>query len=316
MVLRCFLYSIMCGMFRVIEFRNSKFLMKTKRYNPSDRVPKSIDEAFVILDNFKQGIPYEAIRYLRDQKFSKKIISKILYALQNTYTGFYYDEKENYYAPTPLWYATVAETHLSKDLIEPVIQLFSNEEDWDAMSEQGEFLVGLLTDAYPKIMVSKVMNFIDTMLAKNSPSPYLYLFDVLQKADLPKQKSWFLKTFVNQNLKWDELFASLLADLGITEAVPIIKERLTKMKPTDFSRGEYEYALEKLAQGPSLYPPYHKTRSDWEENFVVFESVFFEKEESKPVLKTIKIGRNEPCPCGKIKTDGEPIKYKKCCGLI
>ena len=26
-----------------------------------------------------------------------------------------------------------------------------------------------------------------------------------------------------------------------------------------------------------------------------------------------KVGRNEPCPCGK-EVDGKPVKYKKCCG--
>jgi len=37
--------------------------MKAKRNNPADRIPQSVDEAFAILDNFKQGVPYEAIRY-------------------------------------------------------------------------------------------------------------------------------------------------------------------------------------------------------------------------------------------------------------
>ncbi|MFH1611107.1 MAG: hypothetical protein ABIA83_00695 [Patescibacteria group bacterium] len=27
-----------------------------------------------------------------------------------------------------------------------------------------------------------------------------------------------------------------------------------------------------------------------------------------------KIGRNDPCPCGALNTNGKPIKYKKCCG--
>ena len=27
-----------------------------------------------------------------------------------------------------------------------------------------------------------------------------------------------------------------------------------------------------------------------------------------------KIGRNDPCPCGKVKDDGKPIKFKKCHG--
>ena len=107
--------------------------MKTKKYNPDDCLPESIDDAFVILDNFERGIPYEAIRYLREQKPSKKITSKIVHAIKNTYTGFYYDEKKNYDAPTPLWYATVAEKHPSKDLIDPVINLFSTDDDLDAM---------------------------------------------------------------------------------------------------------------------------------------------------------------------------------------
>lgn len=31
--------------------------------------------------------------------------------------------------------------------------------------------------------------------------------------------------------------------------------------------------------------------------------------------ETIKIGRNDPCPCGALKPDGSPIKFKKCHGL-
>jgi len=34
----------------------------------------------------------------------------------------------------------------------------------------------------------------------------------------------------------------------------------------------------------------------------------------KPVRVERKIGRNEPCPCGRIREDGSPIKYKNCCG--
>lgn len=25
------------------------------------------------------------------------------------------------------------------------------------------------------------------------------------------------------------------------------------------------------------------------------------------------VGRNDPCPCGKKKEDGTPVKFKKCC---
>lgn len=33
----------------------------------------------------------------------------------------------------------------------------------------------------------------------------------------------------------------------------------------------------------------------------------------KPIVNKENIGRNEPCPCGKKKNDGTPVKYKNCC---
>ena len=34
----------------------------------------------------------------------------------------------------------------------------------------------------------------------------------------------------------------------------------------------------------------------------------------QPVRKGTKIGRNDPCPCGKKRPNGLPMKYKDCCG--
>ncbi|MDR2615719.1 MAG: preprotein translocase subunit SecA [Oscillospiraceae bacterium] len=34
----------------------------------------------------------------------------------------------------------------------------------------------------------------------------------------------------------------------------------------------------------------------------------------QPVKKGVKIGRNDPCPCGKKRPNGLPMKYKDCCG--
>ena len=34
----------------------------------------------------------------------------------------------------------------------------------------------------------------------------------------------------------------------------------------------------------------------------------------QPIRKEAKVGRNDPCPCGKLKPDGTPVKYKNCCG--
>ena len=34
----------------------------------------------------------------------------------------------------------------------------------------------------------------------------------------------------------------------------------------------------------------------------------------QPVKKLKKPGRNDPCPCGKLRPNGLPMKYKDCCG--
>ena len=34
----------------------------------------------------------------------------------------------------------------------------------------------------------------------------------------------------------------------------------------------------------------------------------------QPVRRAQKIGRNDPCPCGKKRPNGLPMKYKDCCG--
>ena len=40
-----------------------------------------------------------------------------------------------------------------------------------------------------------------------------------------------------------------------------------------------------------------------------------EQEKKKPIKKAAKPGRNDPCPCGKMKPDGSRrLKYKECCG--
>ena len=35
---------------------------------------------------------------------------------------------------------------------------------------------------------------------------------------------------------------------------------------------------------------------------------------NKPISNKMKVGRNDPCPCGSTNGQGNPVKYKKCCG--
>jgi len=36
------------------------------------------------------------------------------------------------------------------------------------------------------------------------------------------------------------------------------------------------------------------------------------KDFKKQMIEIPKIGRNQPCPCGAVKPDGKPIKFKNC----
>ena len=41
---------------------------------------------------------------------------------------------------------------------------------------------------------------------------------------------------------------------------------------------------------------------------------FMRKMRTKPLVRDyLKIGRNDPCPCGAVDENGKPKKYKKCC---
>ena len=49
---------------------------------------------------------------------------------------------------------------------------------------------------------------------------------------------------------------------------------------------------------------------------IFFTGCFFcgAPQKKQPVKKIKKPGRNDPCPCGKLRPNGLPMKYKDCCG--
>lgn len=114
----------------------------------------SIKEAFLTIDRQKEGIPFEAIRFLYNHLPSRAIRKKIIYALKHAYDDTYYDAEGDYYLPTPLWYAIIAEKHLSKKLVKQAIKLFTTtNDDWDFLDEQWMCLIGKLAEKYPDFVM-------------------------------------------------------------------------------------------------------------------------------------------------------------------
>ncbi len=284
----------------------------------------SINQAFRIIETQTEGIPYEAIEYLRNERASQVITNKIVYALNHAYDGTFFDEDQDYEVPVPLWYSIVGETHLSEELIEPTIQLFLTDDDWDFLNEQAHNLLGLLAEKYQEKVIDRVIEVIDALIVLKSKLPYLYLFDVFFFADKEKYKGWFLKSLQNPDLYWKEPFAVDMAELQIKEALPYLKNMYKKM--SEFGKVDIKEAIEELETGILKYPEqakaYCKQRESWKEHYKRFENRFFSdyeeiiKDENQNLdlntetsFHTSKIGRNDICPCGSGK------KYKKCCLL-
>ncbi len=288
----------------------------------------SISEAIEKIEERKEGIPFEAIKYLYESPPSKKISKKIIYALKHALDDTYYDKKDDYFYDIPLWYAIVAENHLSKKLIKLVIKLYISDYTYgDFMNEQGEYLIGKLAQKFPDLVIKKVKKAIDKMIDKNLDLPYLYLFDVFYYADKEKNKKWLLETLGKENLYWKGTLAYIIAELRIKEAIPILEDLIEK-EQNPFEKGDLEESLEILKSEKSeAERPYCEKRENWEEHYSGMEECFYKEEDDDEEIedhvealdyyenlfsklapnKVKKIGRNDPCPCGSGK------KYKKCC---
>lgn len=336
-------YSVLCKEFSCFKCSNDIF----KQVNSEIKLKEinSIEDAFNVLDNQMYWIPYEAIEYLFNHKPNKKITDKILFALNNAYDeNEFYDAVLCSYYPTPIWYAIVAENHLSLDLIDPVIKLFTTTyNDWDFLDEQWLYLICKLAEKYPKETIEKIKNEIDKLLKKKSKLPYLYLFEAFYYADINKHKDWLLKTLENKNHFWIDSFISLIWNLRIKEALPILYKFLSKNNfDTHFTKCEIEEAIEQIETWILKYPdiskPYNQTRENWKDHYKNFENIFEKDEDNSEededfdefdddddddenfdydfdietkkkhhVLIVDKVWRNDPCTCWSWK------KYKKCC---
>ena len=289
---------------------------------------ESPKQAFEILEKQEEGIPWEAIKYLRAQKGSKEVQKRVIWALDHAYGDTFVID--DFYLPTPIWYAIVAEEFICEALIQPVFDLFTTtaDDDWDFLNEQGMFLVGKLAQKYPNKVIPVFTKTVDGLMSKNSKLPYLYLFEVIYYMDLEdeRQKSWILKNLKKRGY-WEDSFVNHVADIQFKEAIPIIESIISEIDPNNHSIREYRFALEQLKKGKAEYPhlsrPYPEKRGDWEAHYKGLEHRFYDQddepfegdfdkdayweEKMRTPIRVEKVGRNEPCPCGSGK------KYKKCC---
>jgi hypothetical protein len=271
-------------------------------------------EALKLLHNTKEGIPFEAIEFLYNHPKDDEIEEKIAYNINHAYDERLKAITGGEFSNTPLWYSILAEAHASEKLIAPIISLFTTPDapDWDLLSEQGLYLVGLYSEKIPGA-VEKFITAIENEVDKKSNSPYLFLFDTIKYAEEELFSDRIKKLLLNKNTNWKALFAVNVAEAGLKTCEPELRslhkefEKHTEQGTAEnMVRLELEYAVDLLVNGGEEKPCYYQQRADWKTHYKQAGHIF---KEPAPMLsnEVSNIGRNDLCPCGSGK------KYKKCC---
>ena len=280
-------------------------------------------QAFDQLENIKDGIPFDGIRYLYDHPQDLDIEKKIAFYLTNAYNPeVMVDPRTEYYSSAPLWYAIVAENHVSESLITLITGLFTSTIDgWDFLDEQGSFLVGKSCDVLGDRAVSSYLDTIEEQAQQNSEYPYLFLFDCLSFAKEDAYQDQVLRILENPEAQWLDGFVSHLGTSQFKGVLPRLRELLAYYQNKQNKRWlenqsviELQAAIEQLETNEPRESgsSYYEQRVPWESHYAKVQHHFAATEVTPKKVKkkkeaTRKIGRNDPCHCGSGK------KYKKCC---
>jgi len=301
-----------------------------------------LDDALAVLDSCKNGIPFSAIEYVHNDP-SDAATSSILKALRNHWDHQYC------WADcmiTPFWYALAAEGHLCEQLIDPVIQLYEdNPNDSGWLREQGQYLIGKLAQKHPDLTAEKVLEAMESHAEKNSKPDIYFLFDAFYFCDIDKFKPRLLSLLERDELSWYDMLTATIADLKITEGLPILKRKLEKFRTDSDENNTWSHSAIEIEEAirilegeiildvDRIKPLCLKREASWKDHLKENEHLFYEDNDfssdfyypdsldqnliepirwplfsdRQPYIKEKTVGRNDPCPCGSGK------KYKKCC---
>ncbi len=295
---------------------------------------RSNTHAFEILETPSAEVPYKAIRYLYYQKPAQDIREKVFFWLENAYDEELLGSDSKYNLRAPLWFAILAENYLEEKLIDPLIKLYTvNDDDWDYLNEQGVLLINGLCEKLGDLAIKRFLDEIINQIRSDSEYPYLYLFDCLKYVDPTKYSKEILKLLEKKSY-WFGALIAYIASMNFSQKTH--PELIAQIhKELELFRLEYEMMdtfdhvdqitlREIRACQRSLsvanYPHNKKERwkptQDWEATLRGMEANLESQNTDQdinnfdipaPVSVPKKISRNAPCPCGSGK------KYKRCC---
>lgn len=194
--------------------------------------------------------------------------------------------------------------HLTSTLWLPVYLLSQN--NLDLLKR---FLLKPGIETYAKSMVSETLAQIVLHQPEKRNEIATIYKDVL---------SYFSYAGIKDNIIDSDFLGLAIGDIincGLIELLPAIKELYEKKYVNPTINGPYE-KVEKLLKKPSvrnhkrnienIFELYERILKTWA-GYKKDKDDYFEDDEIHQPAVSVKIGRNDPCPCGSGK------KYKKCC---
>ncbi|MBI3486201.1 hypothetical protein HY025_04680 [Candidatus Daviesbacteria bacterium] len=222
--------------------------------------PKFLEETFRQLDHPVGYFPFTAVEYLQKHRLTKELEDKIVFALTHV------DNTSG----TADYYAFVAEEHLSKKFIEPIVNHFTKKgvQTYEHLEEELNYLLQKLATKYPDVVMEKVMPALEKVFYdEDNQTFWPYLFEVFQFVDKRKYTPWFIKV-MKMTFELDDTFLDRIIYLGIPETIPHIRKVLdsNNWNPDDINIEKLEQNYTKLVNGkfPQNAPkPSLLTRDKW-----------------------------------------------------
>lgn len=253
----------------------------------------SIEEAFEAIEKRQEQIPFEAIEFLYEHEQCAQITEKIAFSLKNAYNdAVFYDEQPSSSSSVPLWYAAVAENHLSEALINPIIELYTSKNiaDWNYLDEQGCFLIGKASAVIGRPAIKAFLDTIEFFAKKDTKLPIIYFHECVHFVDHEEDLPQILRILQCKDYYSMDSLTTHLAQAQVKGTLPQLKEILKyyKNEPPSFLFSfqvtELEEAVQELETGVSPFPesvrPFYQTRGNWKEAY----KQYYKEDKSNVIL--------------------------------
>lgn len=280
--------------------------------------PQSLKEAFEMLDHPVGYFPFTAIEYLQKHPLTNELEEKILFSLTNI----------NNSTGTSLFYTVVAEEHLSKKFIEPLIAIFTTygfDDIYDQLYDEANYLLQKFTEKYPHDVMGNLKPAFEKAILTDANVYYSSLYDMFQYVDPKEYTPWFIKIMQYEKFMLKDFYLRAIIYLGIPETISPLRDVLdnTKWNRDEEIIEELNYLFEKLVKGefPVKAPtPDIRTRERWKRYYMDAKEHKLTDEEVEalsridtPIYLIDKRERKTDCYCGKTDKNGDKFRYKDCC---